>query len=369
MFKLRDSDRVSSEPVLYTEAESFDAHQYLHNLRSRAGFILVVSLSAGVLVLIVSLLLTKQYTATASIMIDPPASDDPRVSVAVNPTYLESLRSYEKLASSDTLFARAIEKFHLRDEQAGAPLESIKRRVLKVSKVRDTKIMEISATLSNPKLAQAVAQFVAEETVNLSRAANRENDQEPLDSAQRQLEEARTALEREQSAWLEFSTREPLDGSRAELDSLNSLRKALRQDLADARTELAEFTDRGGGDARIEGIHGRIDSLEKQEIALGREIDAKAALLSKRKARSEDFEQRLHNAQTIYANASTRLGNAKAAVGMRGDRLHVIDPGVVPERPSSPNVFLNVALALLVALAASITYLTLTFRGPHGPSQ
>ncbi|MGD1093072.1 MAG: hypothetical protein ABSB35_13910 [Bryobacteraceae bacterium] len=361
MFKLRDGDRVSSEPVLYSALESFDAHQYLLYLRSRAGFISVVSLSAAVLVLIVSLLLTKQYTATASIMIDPPVSDDPRVSVAVNPTYLESLRSYEMLASSDTLFARALEKFHLRDAQAGAPLESIKRRVLKVSKVRDTKILEISATLSDPKLAQIVAQFVAEETVNLSRAANRESDQELLNSAQKQLEEARTALDHEQAAWLELSRREPLDGSRAELDSFNDLRKTLRQALADARTELAEFSDRGG-DARIAGIRGRIESLEKQDTEIGREIDAKAAVLSTREARSEDLEQRLHNAQTAYNNATTRLGNVRSSVGMRGDRLHVIDPGVVPERPSSPNVFLNVALALLVALAASITYLTLTFR-------
>jgi uncharacterized protein involved in exopolysaccharide biosynthesis len=123
VFKLRDGDNVTSEPGLYSAPESFDAHQYLSYLRSRAGFIMVVSVSAAVLVLIVSLLLTKQYTATASIMIDPPVADDPRASVAVNPTYLESLRSYEKLASSDTLFARALEKFHLREAQACAPLE------------------------------------------------------------------------------------------------------------------------------------------------------------------------------------------------------------------------------------------------------
>ncbi len=97
------------------------------------AFLLVVSLSAAVIVLIISLLLPKQYTATASIMIDPPVAEDPRVSVAVNPTYLESLRSYEMVASSDTLFARALEKFHLRDEFGGAALESIKRHVLKVS--------------------------------------------------------------------------------------------------------------------------------------------------------------------------------------------------------------------------------------------
>jgi uncharacterized protein involved in exopolysaccharide biosynthesis len=38
-----------------------------------------------------------------------------------------------------------------------------------------------------------------------------------------------------------------------------------------------------------------------------------------------------------------------------------MDPGIVPQRPSSPNVPLNVAAALLVALAASIIYLSVAF--------
>ena len=42
--------------------------------------------------------------------------------------------------------------------------------------------------------------------------------------------------------------------------------------------------------------------------------------------------------------------------------MRVIDPGVVPERPSFPNIALNTARALAVALAGCITYLTLTFR-------
>ncbi len=96
------------------------------------------------------------------------------------------------------------------------------------------------------KQAQGLAQFVAEEAVNLSRAANRESEQEMLDSAQRQLGEARTAVEHEQSAWLEFTTREPLAGSKAELDSLTYLRETLRQNLADTRTELAAPNSQAG---------------------------------------------------------------------------------------------------------------------------
>jgi uncharacterized protein involved in exopolysaccharide biosynthesis len=39
----------------------------------------------------------------------------------------------------------------------------------------------------------------------------------------------------------------------------------------------------------------------------------------------------------------------------------VIDPGIVPQRPSTPNVPLNVIVALFVALLASVVYLSLAF--------
>ena len=80
------------------------------------------------------------------------------------------------------------------------------------------------------------------------------------------------------------------------METLAGLRKTLRQDLADARTELAEFAGRAG-EPRIDGVRGRMESLEKQDADLGREIDAKAAVLSRREARSEEAEQRLRVAQ------------------------------------------------------------------------
>jgi uncharacterized protein involved in exopolysaccharide biosynthesis len=46
---------------------------------------------------------------------------------------------------------------------------------------------------------------------------------------------------------------------------------------------------------------------------------------------------------------------------MRGERLRLIDPGIVPQRPSSPNIGLNVIAALLVALTASLVWLSLRY--------
>ena len=54
-----------------------------------------------------------------------------------------------------------------------------------------------------------------------------------------------------------------------------------------------------------------------------------------------------------------RLRDARSERGFRGERLQVIDPGIVPERPSSPNIPLNLAIALLAGLALPILYFTL----------
>src|ERR1700688_3964610 len=71
--------------------------------------------AAAVLVsLIATLLLPKRYTAVTRIFIEPPAGSDPRTSTTVSPIYLDSLRTYELFASSDTLFLQAVERFHLR---------------------------------------------------------------------------------------------------------------------------------------------------------------------------------------------------------------------------------------------------------------
>ena len=56
----------------------------------------------------------RQYTATARIVIEPPAGTDLRSAMAVSPIYLESLKTYEQFASGDSLFQKAIEQFDLR---------------------------------------------------------------------------------------------------------------------------------------------------------------------------------------------------------------------------------------------------------------
>jgi len=151
--------------------ESVNTYRYLSYLGSRWRFIVAPCLIAAFLALVVSLLEPKQYTAACRILIEPAAGG-----AMVSPMYLESLKTYEQFAASDSLFMQAIDHFRLRQRFPQQPVESLKARILKVGMVRDTKILEINATLSDPKTAHALALYVADQTVALSRAVGDETE-------------------------------------------------------------------------------------------------------------------------------------------------------------------------------------------------
>jgi uncharacterized protein involved in exopolysaccharide biosynthesis len=212
--------------------------------------------------------------------------------MAVSPVYLESLKSYELLASGDRLFVDALDHFKL---PHSGPVDRLKRSVLKAAIPRNTKVLEISATLRDPAEAQALALYIAEQTVKLTREVSMDTERDLLAQAQKEWDETRARLERAERAWAQIAD-EPASAAPDHL---------AKVDAAQAEREAAR------------------DSLSA---------------------------------------ADKRLEQEQAMTGYRGERLAVIDPGVVPARPSRPNIPLMLLAAILVALAASLLYVTFEFN-------
>ena len=269
--------------------ESFEAYQYLNYLSGRWRVVAVACSVAVVLALSASLLMTKRYTSTAQILIEPPWS---RGALSpVSPAYLNTIRTYEHVAASDSLFKRAVEELGVR-ELDSRPLSSLKKSVLEVETPPGTKILNIEITLPDAVLAQKLASYIAQETVRVSLDANLESDQR-------------------------LTTR------------LEKLRDSARERVQSAEQALANAV---GGKAPGSSAAGR------------------GATESERGA-----------AREALAAVELQLTEARAFAGERSERLQVIDPGVVPEIHSSPNVPLNVFAAFFLALIASMIYLTLEF--------
>lgn len=346
--------------------QSFDAFEYVDYLRRRWRVIAVACAVAMMVSLPLSILMPKRYTAIATIVIEPPGSSDSRTAIVVSPMYLESLKTYERFAESDSLFARAVEKFHLQEPGSVRPIESLKRGLLKVTKVRDTKIMEISVTWKDPKLAQNIAEYLASETVALSRGESLDADREFTNESEKQAAAAQRRLKQAEQAWTNLSVNEPIDSLQGEMDSGVALEGKLRQDLVDTEANIAEYQQPGKSQSQFlreqfEAASARKALLEKRLQELQRGVRELAVTMAGRSAKREASQNDLKMAQSAWEAAEKRLSELRASAGSRGDRLRVMDPGIVPQRPSSPNIPLNVAAALFLAVAASVIYLSFAF--------
>jgi uncharacterized protein involved in exopolysaccharide biosynthesis len=339
--------------------DSFDVFEYIDFLRARWKF---ASFACGVAImaaLATGLLLPKRYTATATILIDPPAGGDPRIAIAVSTVYLESLKTYELLAANDQLFVRAAKQFHLRD-QDGSPIESLKRRVLKVDKLRDTRALQISATLPDPRTAQAVAQFIAEGAVELSRSGGKEADEAMIADAAKAAETMKAHLNEAETAWQSAAGPHSAEALRSQVSDDSFLKSRVEEQLLDEQTSLASNTE----DASA--ARARIDLLQRRTGELTRTIDQKSKALAQQTAHEQDLQAVLTEARASYETAAQRLVNLGSSRGARAEWLHVVDPGIIPQRPSSPNVPLILIGAALLSLFGSWLYLTISFSLTRG---
>jgi len=338
-----------------------------------------IACAIGVVVAaLVTFLLPERYTATATILIEPPAGNDPRAATAVSTVYLESLKTYEHLVTSDSLFAAALEKLGLRKRYEGATIEELKRKMLAVSKPASTSLIEVSATLTNPIEAQHLAETLAEDAVGLNSSLDQQSNEEILREPMRIYVEAKARRERAeqgQASFLKETSRLTLE---QKVSAAEALRTQVDSDLAREKTSLAAYegqrsagvpqdagTGPGWADMQISTSSARIRELEKQETALTDFLHENVPTVEELKRRAETIESELRAARVEEESAMTRLRDIQSSSAVRRVRITVLDPGIVPQKPSSPNLLLNLISAFLLALMGSTGFLALGFSQPR----
>jgi capsule polysaccharide export protein KpsE/RkpR len=151
------------------------------------------------------------------------------------------------------------------------------------------------------------------------------------------------------------------------MDSAGRLREDLQQQAVNTELEIANAADRASrapvADApqirqQQAEAQAHLVELRKRIEAVDRQAADREKLLATRMAKRDDLSASRKEAQDALTAAEARLRAARSEAGYRGERLYVIDPGVVPERPSSPNIPLNVGAALLLGLVLPLIYLT-----------
>jgi capsular polysaccharide biosynthesis protein len=346
--------------------EPIDGFRYISYIASQWRWIVLSCAIAVTIAFIISLSLPREYTATARIVIDPPAGADVRAATtAVSPIYFESLKTYESFAEGDTLFRKAIAQADLRALLGAQPIEAIKKRVLKVGIVRNTRILEISATLTDPRKAQALAQFIAESTASENRLLSNEGDQDLIRGLEAEETTSREKLAQVDTQWARLLAAEPVDEIRAAMANASALRSRLQDQASGAQIEIADATTREKQAAASElpqiraeqsETRTRAEEIRKQMDALDRQDAEREKLLAARTAHRDQADAERKSRQAELSGIETRLTQARSDTGYRGERLTIIDPGIVPERPSSPNTSLNIFAALLLGFTLPILY-------------
>ena len=228
--------------------------------------------------------------------------------------------------------------------------------------MRNTRILEISVTLPDAKKAQALAKFLAEATVELNRSG--------LGKRSGSVAGYRAAGARTRARDWRRSRRLGAAAVRRAGGRVcrSRLEKAADIAVQDGRAEAEHGTgDRRRGER--EKTAGRPRSRSSQGNATRARAWRRCAsrcrswtgagaerekLLATAPGASRPVGRRAQGGQAALAAMEARLREARGETGFRGERLKIIDPGIVPERPSSPNLPLNVAAALLLGLVLPI---------------
>src|SRR5436190_13458982 len=357
-----------------TMADYFDPIEYLAFLRRNAKLAAIAIGTAVLLTAAVSFLLPKQYTATATLVIEPPAGTDARGATAVSAIYLESLKAYEQFAASDSLFERARQKFHL-EEGSGSATEALRKRVLSVVKLPDTKLLQIKATLQDARQSQALVQFLAEETVALNHSVENQSEHEALTEVRKQVQEAGAKLAQTRGEYNAAVAEGAESVLGDEVRNLSDLKGRLNEQLANAATSLAELSARSdaqakgfaAGDSRenlqqdIAAARARSAALTTQMASVSRDLAQKASALAAARARADQSADQLRAANTAFEAMSRRANELAGSSGLRTEQLRIIDPGIVPQQPSFPNTPLFTAVALLFSALLTLAWLSLRY--------
>jgi hypothetical protein len=187
--------------------------------------------------------------------------------------------------------------------------------------------------------------------VELSRSGGKEADEARIEDAAKAAEIEKAHLNDAESAWQKVAGTQSTEALRMEVSDDSDLKARLEEQLLDEQS--------GASPARAEGLKRRMD-----ELTLA--MHQKSTALAQQSAREEDLQAVLSAARASYQASVQRLAELRGSQGARSEWLRLVDPGIVPQRPSSPNIPLILMGALLLALFGSLLYLTISFSLTRG---
>jgi uncharacterized protein involved in exopolysaccharide biosynthesis len=159
----------------------------------------------------------------------------------------------------------------------------------------------------------------------------------------------------------------------AEINSLSHAASSITAQLgeadgmaAEAAARFTEITQSKSPDTEYfrreaAAARAKAEALKAREQTIESTLQRKGTLLAKAKAAHAENDALVRSAEGAYDQLVRRVAELDAAVGTRSEQLRIVDPGTVPQKPSSPNLLLNCVAAFVSSLVIAAALLCLTF--------
>jgi len=400
--------------------------QFLLILKARA-LIALLALSVTVATtVIVSIMLPKSYTATNTLVVDAKAKDPVTgalLPAQLMPGYMATqvdilksrnvgLKVVQGLKLADSAQVRA--DFQAATQGQGSIqhwLADLLLKKLEVTPSRESAVIQISFSGTDPRFAAVIANAFAQAYINTNLELkveparqttvwfesqikglreNLEQAQSKLSTYQREkgliasderidvetsrLAELSSQLVAAQSQTFDSTSRQSQSGNALAEIEQNPLIQGLKRDLAVGETKLAELGQKVGvnhpqyqrAQVEVEALRTELNAEMKvvtrtvgttAKVAKGREADIRASLqaqkgrvLSLKQQRDEAsvLIREVENAQRVYDTALQRFNQSSLESQNTQTDVVVLNPAVAPLEASSPKVVLNTILSIFL---------------------
>jgi polysaccharide biosynthesis transport protein len=389
---------------------------YLRIVARRWVLILGVTLSAGILALLVGRTMPKEYRSSATVVIVPPRAG------ATVPT-----GTYRGLLQNPSLTAQALSELGLDRPPHSIDPQTFLGKSVEIEEVPATNLLIVHVQMQDAALAARIANQIVAAAVKLNQRLTQDAATAVSNDLQSQVAQARSKFDEAQKRFLDFKSSAQVDLRKREADALLTARQGLlplmveiaaekardmqlekelaglqrvldvrrvgsdkgallssvveearrtqfRDDptvpdsvansiqvstLPDQRSELLnpvyealEF-QLAAGRVRLATLESRRDELMVKRKLDGAQLEQLSALYDRETQQARlDLERDL--AQRTYLDLAGRYEQARAQVATDTNQLQTVGLAVPATRPASPRIVMMVVVAVLVAFMASL---------------
>lgn len=406
--------------------EVIDLREILAILRKRFMVIVVLTLIALVTSAILSyFVMAPVYETKAVLLVTQAAPEDKTYSYyreegmeglmnTITKLPEMTINTYVGQLKSEAVLERVVKKLKL--DQNGYSANSLAGSI-DVSAVKDTNLIELKVTHTDPVLASKIANTLAAEFLDFMSQSNEEQMGKSVEFLKKQADQASTELKnavaglnklesqprgvamleqqiaaksedlseyQSQSLLVNVEYQQLLAGKRQALVQLKSTPPTIKvtefdektgqtvtvEEVNPAYTQLKAIVNEKTVAAAEKGVQAK--SLQAMVKSLGEELKVLQAELGQKKNTLEMAKKEVERLQGTDNMLRSKIDETKIGKSMKlGEtNLMVVSPAMVPEIPVKPNKMLNMAIAFVAGLMVSVglafllNYLDNTVKSP-----